>query len=66
MVTLTGSRLTLTKASLASELGISIRTLERLRAANVLPPTVAGLRRPRWATETIVEWLKAGGLKQKG
>lgn len=49
--------LTLTKADLARVLKVSVRSVERLRRAGLLPPTVPGLKRPRFAVASIVKWL---------
>jgi hypothetical protein len=51
--------LVFTKQSLARALRVSIRSLERLRAKGLLPPTVPGLARPRWSAEVVLEWLRA-------
>lgn len=56
----TALALTVSKRTLALELGVSVRTVERLRAAGVLPPTVPGLSHPRWSTEAIMAWLRSG------
>ena len=49
--------LTLNKSQLAKELGVSVRTLERLRRAGVLLPSLPGFWQPRWSTEAVRAWL---------
>lgn len=59
MATDDGLLLTLSKRGLAEQLGISVRTLERLRKLGVLPPPLPGFGQPRWATSAVKEWLAA-------
>lgn len=50
----------LTTAELASFLGCSRRTIEKLKARGDLPaPDVLVGRMPRWRRETIEEWIDA-------
>jgi excisionase family DNA binding protein len=52
--------LTLSKGELARELGVSVRTIERMRKAGTLPACVPGVPRPRWARHAIEAWLAEG------
>jgi predicted DNA-binding transcriptional regulator AlpA len=58
--------LTLDKRGLAKYLGISRRSIERLRAAGTFPQALPGFRRPRWSTAVVVEWLRSNGLRTSG
>lgn len=57
--------LALTKAELARELGVSVRSIERMRKAGALPATIQGVPRPRWARDVIVAWLAEGNVAGK-
>lgn len=57
MMTTNSLPLTLTKKTLAGQLNVSLRTLERMRAAGLIPEPLAGLKRPRWSTEAVMTWL---------
>lgn len=56
-----GLPLALTKRALAAQMGVSTKTIDRLRARGVLPPVVPGLSRPRWSRDAIVRWLRDTG-----
>jgi hypothetical protein len=49
--------LTMTKADLARELRVSVRTIERMRRAGFLPPMLPGFTRPRFSSAAVVAWL---------
>ena len=53
-------KLTLTKQEFAEQLGVSPKTIDRLRAAGKLPPPLPGLHHPRWARVVILRWLESG------
>jgi predicted DNA-binding transcriptional regulator AlpA len=49
-------------AEAAESLGISRRTLERMRSAGKFPkPDARAGKRPLWRPETITGWLEQGG-----
>lgn len=54
------STLLLTADSLARQLQISKRSLQRLRSAGKLPKPVSLGGSVRWVAEEIVQWVKAG------
>lgn len=64
-MTTDGLPLTLDKRELARLMNISRRTVERMRAAGVFPTPLPGLRRPRWSTTVVVEWLRVNGERPK-
>ena len=48
----------------ASSVGISRRTLERLRAAGKFPrPDLKVGKLPLWSRETLATWMKEGGSR---
>jgi len=53
--------LTLGKRELSMLLNLSSRSIERMRAAGTFPAALPGLRRPRWSTQVVLEWLRVNG-----
>ncbi len=54
--------ITYRKRDVATVIGVSVRTLERLAAANKFPAPDARIgRAPLWFPDTISKWLAAGG-----
>ena len=52
---------TMTDQEVASELGVSAKTIRRMHAASKLPrPLLIGSRRLRWVRQRIVDWIAAG------
>ena len=60
----TSDPLTYSKKTFARVLGVSVRTLERLRARGYLPTSLPGLKHPRWSGEAVREWLRASGERR--
>lgn len=52
-------------ADMAKLLGVSVRTIWRLRDAGVLPPAVRFGRSVRWANDTLEEWIARGGAVER-
>ncbi len=61
----TNDQLTYTKHMFARVLGVSVRTLERLRANGFLPRSLDGLKHPRWSAEAVLQWLRESGNERK-
>lgn len=57
--------LTLDKREVAKHLNLSKRTIERLRATGAFPPPLPGLRRLRWSTHIVLDWLRTNGERTK-
>ena len=51
---------TLTKRDLAERLKVSLRTLDRRRAAGELLDPLGGSGHPRWSSDEFAAWLAAG------
>lgn len=64
MTTTNDPPLTMTQKTLAAHLNLSVRTIQRLRAIGRLPAPLPGCRRPRWASETVLAWLRATGRRR--
>ena len=54
------SDLLLRKARVANLLGVSLRQVDRLVAAGLIPPPVRLGRSVRWVRATLDEWVRAG------
>jgi predicted DNA-binding transcriptional regulator AlpA len=53
-------KLTLTKKEFAEHLGVSTKTIDRLRASGKLPLPLPSLHHPRWSRAVILRWLESG------
>jgi hypothetical protein len=54
--------LTLDTRGVSKQLNLSRRGFLRLRKSGKFPPPLPGVRRPRWSTSVVLDWLKANGL----